>query len=128
MSGVWRTALKHQAPFCTKRRFLYQRVNAIDIAIGDKYHRPIVAMSALSTNGINGAQYQKDHTPSQALSSLSLSSQAIHADDFLNINQDVAPALHVSTTFRYSSNPDKLVPSHQLDVRGNPFSSRGATS
>jgi hypothetical protein len=88
---------------------------------GDKYYRPIATMSALSTNGTNGTQYQKDHAPSQGMSSLSLSSQAIHADDFLNVNQDVAPALHVSTTFRYSSDPDKLVPNHELDVRGKPF-------
>lgn len=88
---------------------------------GDKYYRPLATMSALSTNGTNGMQYQKDHAPSQGMSSLSLSSQAIHADDFLNVNQDVAPALHVSTTFRYSSDPDKLVPNHELDVRGKPF-------
>ena len=95
--------------------------------IGDKYHRPIAAMSGLSTNGTNGTQHQKDHTPAEGMSSLSLSSQAIHADDFLNVNQDVAPALHVSTTFRYSNNPDKLVPHHQLDVRGSLFSSQAAS-
>jgi hypothetical protein len=95
--------------------------------IGDKYYRPIAAMSALSTNGTNGMQYPKDHIPSQGISSLSLSSQAIHADDFLNVNQDIAPALHVSTTFRYTSNPDELVPYHQLDVRGSPFSSQAAS-
>ncbi len=94
----------------------------IGIVTSDKYHGPVVAMTGLSTNGTNGEQYQKDRPPSHIMSSLSLSSRAIHADDFLNVNQDVAPALHVSTTFRYSKNPDKLVPNHQLDVSGNPFS------
>ncbi|QSZ30980.1 hypothetical protein DSL72_000541 [Monilinia vaccinii-corymbosi] len=47
---------------------------------------------------------------------LSLSSQTVHADDFLNRGQDVAPALHVSTTFRYSNNPDHLVPLSELDL------------
>lgn len=74
-------------------------------------------MSGLSTNGPNGTQDQREPTARQGLAELSLSSQAIHADDFLNIHQDVAPALHLSTTFRYSGNPDTLVPHSQLDVR-----------
>lgn len=47
---------------------------------------------------------------------LSLSSKTIHADDFLNKGQDVAPPMHVSTTFRYSNNPDTLVPAAEVDV------------
>ncbi|KAK7534563.1 pyridoxal phosphate-dependent transferase [Phyllosticta paracitricarpa] len=36
---------------------------------------------------------------------------SIHGDDWLNTkNTDVAPALHVSTTFRYPSAPDQLQP------------------
>lgn len=41
---------------------------------------------------------------------------AIHADDRLNAHTaDVAPALHVSTTFRYSNNPTDLVPAADED-------------
>ncbi|KAJ3042868.1 hypothetical protein HDV00_006429 [Rhizophlyctis rosea] len=42
----------------------------------------------------------------------SLSTVAIHGDDPLNTphTTDVAPALHVSTTFRYPDNPEDLVP------------------
>lgn len=80
-----------------------------------------MTMSELSVNGSNGTQDQKDDASLQGMSGLSLSSQAIHADDFLNVNQDVAPALHVSTTFRYSGNPDKLVPHSKLDVRNSPI-------
>ncbi|KAK7965237.1 cystathionine gamma-synthase protein [Apiospora saccharicola] len=43
---------------------------------------------------------------------LSLSAQTIHADDFLNSHQAVAPPMHVSTTFRYSDNPEELSPWH----------------
>ena len=57
----------------------------------------------------DGAQGDSLHA-SKDLSKLSTSSQAIHADDFLNSGSDVAPALHVSTTFRYNANPDLLVP------------------
>ncbi|CAJ2501443.1 Uu.00g042960.m01.CDS01 [Anthostomella pinea] len=41
---------------------------------------------------------------------LSLSAQTIHADDYLNSHQSVAPPMHVSTTFRYSDDPDELSP------------------
>ncbi|KFY98773.1 hypothetical protein V498_01233 [Pseudogymnoascus sp. VKM F-4517 (FW-2822)] len=52
----------------------------------------------------------------EATSSLSLSSRAIHADDVLNGgHQDVAPPLHVSTTYRYPSDPEKLVPWAESD-------------
>ncbi|KAI1780130.1 PLP-dependent transferase [Hypoxylon cercidicola] len=42
------------------------------------------------------------------LQHLSLSAQTIHADDFLNSHQSVAPPMHVSTTFRYNDDPDQL--------------------
>ncbi|KAI3401683.1 hypothetical protein diail_9347 [Diaporthe ilicicola] len=39
---------------------------------------------------------------------LSLSSLAVHADDYVNSHRAVAPPLHTSTTFRYNSDPDQL--------------------
>lgn len=42
---------------------------------------------------------------------------AIHADDGLNSATDVAPALHVSTTFRYDN--AKLNPKSDEEVSGN---------
>ncbi|GAO48438.1 cystathionine gamma-synthase [Saitoella complicata NRRL Y-17804] len=41
---------------------------------------------------------------------LSLSTLAIHGDDKVNVVTDVAPPMHVSTTYRYPRNPDELVP------------------
>lgn len=41
---------------------------------------------------------------------LGAATRAIHADDELNTLTDVAPPMHVATTFRYSSNPDDLKP------------------
>ena len=68
----------------------------------------------VDNEGMNGLdlahQDRKDHTLDKSLSKLSLSSRATHADDFLNDGQDVAPPMHVSTTFRYSNNPEKLAP------------------
>jgi cystathionine beta-lyase len=57
---------------------------------------------------LNGNQIEEDHIPDDGMGRLSLSSKTIHADDFLNQGQDVAPPLHVSTTFRYNKDPDKL--------------------
>ncbi|KIW88406.1 uncharacterized protein Z519_10975 [Cladophialophora bantiana CBS 173.52] len=47
------------------------------------------------------------------LGSLSPSTLAIHADDPLNVVDDVAPPIHVSTTFRYDKNPSQLRPYHE---------------
>jgi hypothetical protein len=47
---------------------------------------------------------------------LSLSSRAIHADDHISSHRAVAPALHVSTTFKYSRNPEQLEPWFNVDV------------
>src|SRR5689334_18964350 len=47
---------------------------------------------------------------------LSLASRSVHADDYANTHPAVAPPLHVSTTFRYSENPDELVPWSDIDV------------
>jgi len=70
---------------------------------------------------VTGTEYLEDQDPSPAISKLSVSSQAIHADDYLNSGQDVAPPIHVSTTYRYSSNPDKLLPWDEYDVGVLPF-------
>ncbi|KAJ5551669.1 Pyridoxal phosphate-dependent transferase major region subdomain 2 [Penicillium sp. DV-2018c] len=39
------------------------------------------------------------------------STKALHADDALNLVTDVAPPMHLSTTFRYPDDPVQLVPS-----------------
>ena len=46
----------------------------------------------------------------------SLATLGIHADDPINSTTDVAPALHVSTTYRYPSNPSLLSPKNDLDI------------
>ncbi|RKF63168.1 Cystathionine beta-lyase MetC [Erysiphe neolycopersici] len=59
--------------------------------------------------------------PEEQASKLSISSKAIHSDDFLNGDQrDVAPPLHVSTTFRYNNDPDSLVSSREHDTQTSP--------
>jgi len=42
------------------------------------------------------------------------STLSIHADDSLNTSTDVAPSLHLSTIFRYASDPSVLVPAKDL--------------
>ncbi|EXJ83368.1 cystathionine beta-lyase [Capronia coronata CBS 617.96] len=48
-----------------------------------------------------------------SLETLSAATQAIHADDALNVVDDVAPPIHVSTTFRYDRDPSRLRPFHE---------------
>jgi cystathionine gamma-synthase len=53
-----------------------------------------------------------------------LSTLTVHGDDDVNKIpsslqrevSDVAPAMHVSTTFRYSKNPEELVEAKDVDV------------
>ncbi|KAL5339892.1 pyridoxal phosphate-dependent transferase [Aspergillus crustosus] len=39
------------------------------------------------------------------------STQALHADDYLNLVTDVAPPIHLSTTYRFPKEPENLIPS-----------------
>ena len=43
--------------------------------------------------------------------------QALHADDRLNLVTDVAPPIHLSTTFRYPDDPNELTLSEDPVVR-----------
>ena len=72
----------------------------------------------------NGQQNHDAHHIERELAKLSLSSKTMHSDDFLNIGHDVAPPLHVSTTFRYSNNPDALLPAADREVRAYDSTSR----
>jgi len=54
--------------------------------------------------------------PTSRLQSYDPSTQAVHADDIHSSSADVAPAMHVSTTFTYSKNPDELIPFWERDV------------
>ncbi|KAI0401838.1 Cys/Met metabolism PLP-dependent enzyme-domain-containing protein [Xylaria palmicola] len=67
-------------------------------------------MAGEETNGTGPTRpVEQDATAlASRLQHLSLSAQTVHADDFLNSHTAVAPPMHVSTTFRYSRNPDEL--------------------
>ncbi|CAG8971739.1 hypothetical protein HYALB_00007219 [Hymenoscyphus albidus] len=69
---------------------------------------------ATSAPGLEESPGQKE-TSDHGLAHLSLSSQTLHADDFLNQGQDVAPAMHVSTTFRYNRDATQLRKWEELD-------------
>lgn len=51
-----------------------------------------------------------------SVAGLSLSSRAVHADDGIQSHRAVAPAMHVSTTFRYSDDPEQLKSWDNIDV------------
>jgi cystathionine beta-lyase/cystathionine gamma-synthase len=67
------------------------------------------------TNGTSPDPHSVEEQLSRELdmTSLSPSTQAVHADDPLNLVDDVAPPIHVSTTFRYSKDPSQLRPYYE---------------
>ena len=69
----------------------------------------------IAVNGSTGSEAKPQQ--SSSLSQYSLPTRSIHADDYLNASSDVAPPLHVSTTFRYTSNPAELLPAAEVDVK-----------
>ncbi|KIV86066.1 hypothetical protein PV11_01705 [Exophiala sideris] len=52
-------------------------------------------------------------TLTTALPCFSPSTRAVHADDVLNNADDVAPPIHVTTTYRYPRDVDRLQPHHE---------------
>ncbi|KAL9634294.1 MAG: hypothetical protein Q9164_004177, partial [Protoblastenia rupestris] len=69
---------------------------------------------ASETNGINALENHAPPLPSLPAKSYDPSTLALHADNVLNSGSDVAPAFHVSSTFRYALNPDELIPAQDL--------------
>lgn len=53
---------------------------------------------------------RKKRSMSASHENVGASTLSLHADNPVNVVNDVAPPLHVATTFRYSDNPDELVP------------------
>lgn len=51
-----------------------------------------------------------------AVAGLSLASRAVHADDGIAAHRAIAPAMHVSTTFRYNPDPSQLKSWDNVDV------------
>lgn len=62
------------------------------------------------------SQPPQSHSSSSLAETYAPATQALHADRHLDVTSDVAPPLHVSTNFRYASDPDALVPLAELDV------------
>jgi len=84
---------------------------------------PSLSNSAAAGDDMSKASAQPIDThqtsaPQLDFNMLSPSTAAVHADDPLNIVDDVAPPIHVSTTFRYARDPSLLRP---FSERGHPI-------
>lgn len=72
-------------------------------------------------NGLDGLQDLHNGLETSLTSkTLDPSSRALHADAHLNHSTDVAPPIHVSTIFRYASNPNELEIAQEIEVRCPP--------
>ena len=77
-------------------------------------------MEAKRTNSVHLdglLEHQEDLEPTLSSLKLQPSTTAIHADGHLNHSTDVAPPVHVSTIFRYTSDPDALITAAGAEVR-----------
>ncbi|KAE8149886.1 Cys/Met metabolism PLP-dependent enzyme-domain-containing protein [Aspergillus avenaceus] len=61
-----------------------------------------------------GATSQNKITMTPAHNDIGAATHSLHADEVINAVTDVAPPLHVSTTFRYPDDPDDLLPAEDL--------------
>lgn len=76
----------------------------------------VMSPSAINGNGPDKSGQQpalEEELPNLSLEDVEPATLAIHADDVLNSIEDVAPPIHVSTTFRYPKDPDLLKPFHE---------------
>ncbi|KAI3316770.1 PLP-dependent transferase [Xylariaceae sp. AK1471] len=86
-------------------------------------HHSLIQTISNGDNGTDQEPVKEDATTlASRLQHLSLSAQTVHADDFLNSHQAVAPPMHVSTTYRYSRNPEDLKPGTNISTY-NPYDS-----
>lgn len=65
---------------------------------------------------MNSSLKAKGKTDAKANERLGMAAHALHADDHLHVSTDISPPLHVSTNFRYASNPAELITARDLDV------------
>jgi hypothetical protein len=73
--------------------------------------------NAKQVRAVESAVSQSSPGSNLPLGKLSLGSLAVHGDDHISSHSAVAPALHVSTTFRYNKCPGNLVPLENVNVR-----------
>jgi hypothetical protein len=75
-------------------------------------------MASPSDVTINGSdQHVKHEFKKLSIKAQSPATIALHADDPLNVVDDVAPPMHVSTTYRYPHNPEALFSVTERGVR-----------
>lgn len=87
----------------------------VDEAAAPSVHPTLVAAAAegLSSDHFGGPDGLARAFPGRTLS---LATRTVHADDYVASHRAIAPPLHVSTTFRYSRDPERLVQWENLDV------------
>ncbi|KAK1541810.1 Cys/Met metabolism PLP-dependent enzyme [Colletotrichum paranaense] len=68
-----------------------------------------------ATRTAPGAGSEGPTTAAASKRELSLATLSVHADDGISSHRAIAPAMHVSTTFKYHSNPDELRSGENVD-------------
>ncbi|CAG7926506.1 unnamed protein product [Penicillium olsonii] len=74
----------------------------------------------LSKHRISSTAKTSSHTLrsdnlAEALSTMAMSTQSVHADDLISSHRAIAPAMHVAVNYRYARDPDDLVPGENIN-------------
>ena len=75
-----------------------------------------VAVSVPDPNGLPDVEKIEIKETSGPGKALGFAARAVHADAGISAHRAVAPAMHVSTTFRYSDDPEVLKARDYTDV------------
>jgi hypothetical protein len=76
-----------------------------------------VAVSGPGPDGIpDVSKVEIFDVQSPGVRQLGLAAKTVHADDGIAAHRAVAPAMHVSTTYRYNDDPEKLQSWDNIDV------------
>ena len=67
-------------------------------------------------NGDGDSEQVKAESLSLALRDARPATLAVHADEVLRLVDDIAPPIHVSTTYKYPDDPEKLIPFYGRDI------------
>ena len=77
---------------------------------------PRVTTTTTRTNGTGDTDHVKAEARTLALRDSRPATLALPADEALRLVDDIAPPIHVSTTFKYPNDPEQLMPFYGREI------------
>lgn len=77
----------------------------------------MASITVPTTSGTGGdSEHVEAEAITMALRDARPATLALHADESLRLVDDIAPPIHVSTTFKYPNDPQQLMPFYGRDI------------